>query len=158
MSRRRRAEKREIEPDPIYGSTVLARFINKLMVSGKKSIARKIVYTALEDFAKKTAQESPLDAFEQALENVKPSVEVKTRRVGGSNYQVPVEVPARRREALAMDWIIRFSRSKPGRSMVSALTMELSDCFNGQGASVKKRDETHRMAEANKAFAHYNKR
>ena len=155
MSRRRRAVKREIAPDPIYGSAVLAKFINKVMECGKKSTARRIVYNALEKFASKIKTESPLEAFEQALENAKPSLEVKSRRIGGATYQVPVEIPPDRRVAMAMQWIISFARAKPGRSMTEGLSTELIDCYNNQGATIKKKDDTHRMAEANKAFAHY---
>jgi small subunit ribosomal protein S7 len=155
MSRRHRATKRRIDPDPIYQSTVLAKFINKLMMGGKKSIARKIVYRALEEFAARIKSDSPLEAFEQALENSKPSLEVKTRRIGGANYQVPVEISTDRRTAMAMQWIIANSRAKPGRSMEDGLASELADCFNNQGATIKKKDDMHRMAEANKAFAHY---
>lgn len=155
MSRRRRATKRQTPPDPMYQSLTLAKFINKLMYGGKKAVARKIVYGALEKFAQKIKTDSPLEAFEQALENAKPSLEVKTRRIGGANYQVPVEIPGDRRTAMAMQWIILFSRSKPGRCMEEALASELIDCYNNQGATIKKKDDTHRMAEANKAFAHY---
>ena len=155
MSRRRRAEKRIIDPDPIYGSLVLAKFINKIMMSGKKALARKIVYSAIEQFVKKVSAENPLDAFEQALENAKPSLEVKSRRIGGATYQVPIEIAPDRRTSLAMRWIIASSRGKVGRSMMEGLATELSDCYNMQGATIKKKDDTHRMAEANKAFAHY---
>lgn len=155
MSRRRRAFKRRTEPDPIYQSVTLAKFINKLMEGGKKAVARKIVYNALAKFAEKVKTENPLEAFEQALENSKPSLEVKTRRIGGANYQVPVEIPGDRRTAMAMQWIITHSRSKPGRAMEEALATELIDCYNNQGTTIKKKDDTHRMAEANKAFAHY---
>ncbi|MBM3198717.1 MAG: 30S ribosomal protein S7 [Chlamydiae bacterium] len=155
MSRRRRAVKRPIDPDPVYNSQVLAKFINKLMYSGKKSVARKIIYNALEKLAKKVKVESPLEAFEQALENAKPALEVKSRRIGGATYQVPMEIPADRRTAMAMQWIIRFSREKAGRSMEEGLAAELADCFQNQGATIKKKDDTHRMAEANRAFAHY---
>ncbi len=155
MSRRRRAEKRSIDPDPIYQSTTVAKFVNKLMYGGKKSTARAIVYEALQKFAEKIKAENPLNAFEMALENAKPSLEVKSRRIGGATYQVPVEIPSDRRMAMAMQWIISFARTKPGRSMVEGLSTELVDCYNNQGATVKKKDETHRMAEANKAFAHY---
>ncbi len=155
MSRRRRATKRQIDPDPVYQSVTLAKFINKVMLDGKKSVARRIVYKALEKFAQKVKSEDPLDAFEQALENSKPSLEVKTRRIGGANYQVPVEIPGDRRIAMAMQWIITNSRGKPGRAMEDALSNELADCFNNQGTTIKKKDDTHRMAEANKAFAHY---
>ncbi len=155
MSRRRRANKRQIDPDPVYQSFTLAKFINKLMLDGKKSVARNIVYRALEKFAQKVKTDNPLEAFEQALENSKPSLEVKTRRIGGANYQVPVEIPGDRRTAMAMQWIIMNSRGKPGRAMEEALCSELVDCFNNQGSTIKKKDDTHRMAEANKAFAHY---
>ncbi len=155
MSRRRRAVKRETEPDPLYNSRLLAKFINKLMYSGNKSVARRIVYNAVEQFAKKIKAEDPLTAFEQALENAKPSLEVKSRRIGGATYQVPIEIAPDRRTAMAIQWIIRFSREKAGRPMEEALASELADCFNNQGATIKKKDDTHRMAEANRAFAHY---
>lgn len=155
MSRRKRTFKRRIDQDPIYNSEVLSKFINKVMLDGKKSTARRIVYGALEKFATRLKTENPLEAFETALENAKPSLEVKTRRIGGANYQVPVEIPADRRTAMAMQWIIGNSRSKPGKSMEESLALELHDCFQNQGATIKKKDETHRMAEANKAFAHY---
>lgn len=155
MSRRHRAEKREIAPDPIYGSIVLAKFINKVMLSGKKSTARRIVYGALERFAAKVKADNPLEAFEQALENAKPALEIKSRRVGGATYQVPIEIPAARRQAMAMRWIINYANAKTGRSMEEGLAAELADCYHHQGATIKKKDDTHRMAEANKAFAHY---
>lgn len=155
MSRRRRAEKREIAKDPIYGSQTLSKFINKLMIGGKKSVARSIVYNAIEKFASRIKAEDPLAAFEQALENAKPSLEVKSRRIGGATYQVPIEIPADRRTFMAMGWMIEFSRKKTGRPMAEALASELVDCFNNQGSTIKKKDDTHRMAEANKAFAHY---
>lgn len=155
MSRRHSAEKRVIEPDPQYKSTLLAKFINKVMEDGKKSTSRRIVYNALEKFANKIKAEDPLAAFEQALENAKPSLEVKSRRIGGATYQVPIEIPTSRRVSMAMGWIINHSRAKPGRSMEDALTGELVDCFNNQGTTIKKKDDTHRMAEANKAYAHY---
>ncbi len=155
MSRRRRATKRTIEPDPLYNSQVLAKFINKVMISGKKSTARRIVYNALEQFAKKIKAEDPLAAFEQALENAKPTLEVKSRRIGGATYQVPVEIPAERRASMAMKWIIQYAQDKVGRSMEDGLSQELADAFNNQGSAIKKKDDTHKMAEANKAFAHY---
>jgi small subunit ribosomal protein S7 len=155
MSRRRKAEKRKITPDPIYNSTILAKFINRLMVDGKKSVANKIVYQALENFAKKVKTENPLQAFEQALENAKPSLEVKSRRIGGATYQVPIEIEPDRRTTLAIRWIIKNAKSKSGRSMTDGLILELTDCFNNQGSTIKRKDEIHRMAEANKAFAHY---
>lgn len=155
MSRRRRAEKREIAPDPRFNSHLLAKFINKIMEGGKKSLASRIVYNALEKLANKVKMENPLEAFEQALENAKPALEVKSRRIGGATYQVPIEIPSSRRISMAMRWIILYSRAKPGRSMEDALAGELSDCFNNQGSTIKKKDDTHKMAEANKAFAHY---
>lgn len=155
MSRRRKAVKRYMEPDPVYQSLTLAKFINKVMLSGKKAVARSIVYRALDKFAQKVKTDNPLEAFEQALENSKPTLEVKTRRIGGANYQVPVEIPGDRRAAMAMQWIIMNSRAKPGRAMEEALAAELVDCYNNQGSTIKKKDDTHRMAEANKAFAHY---
>ena len=155
MSRRRRAQKRQIDPDPIYRNTVLAKFINKVMVGGKKSVARNIVYKAIEQFAKQAGEESPLEAFLQALENAKPSLEVKSRRIGGATYQVPIEIAPDRRTALAMRWIINYARGKVGRPMKDALASELLDCYKEQGTTIKKKDDTHRMAEANKAFAHY---
>jgi len=155
MSRRRRAEKRVTEPDPLYGSVTLSKFINKLMIGGKKSTARRIVYNALDKFSKKVKSENPLDSFEQALENAKPSLEVKSRRIGGATYQVPMEIPANRRSSMAMRWIINHSRGKAGRSMEDALANELTDCLNNQGTTIKKKDDTHRMAEANKAYSHY---
>ena len=155
MSRRRRSFKRRSEADPIYQSHTLSKFINKLMVGGKKAVARRIVYGALEDFAARVKTDSPIEAFEQALENAKPSLEVTTRRIGGANYQVPVEIPNERRAAMAMQWIITYARAKPGRTMGESLASELADCFNNQGATIKKREDTHKMAEANRAFVHY---
>ncbi len=155
MSRRRRATKREIDPDPLYNSYVLAKFINKVMESGKKSTARRIVYNALEKFTKRVKADDPLAAFEQALENAKPSLEVKSRRIGGATYQVPIEIAPDRRISMGMAWIIQYSREKAGRSMEDGLAGELADCYQNQGATIKKKDDTHRMAEANRAFAHY---
>ncbi len=155
MSRRHSAEKRQIDPDPLYGSTVLAKFINKVMHDGKKSVARRIVYNAIQKFSKRVKAENPLEAFEQALENAKPTLEVKSRRIGGATYQVPIEIPANRRSSMAMRWIIAHSDAKAGRSMEDALAAELTDCYNNQGTTIKKKDDTHRMAEANKAYAHY---
>lgn len=155
MSRRRRAVKRETEPDPIYKSRILGKFVNKVMEGGKKSIARRIVYNALEKFAKRVNSDNPLEAFEKALDNAMPSLEVKSRRIGGATYQVPVEIPQSRRMSLAMKWLITFARAKAGRSMEDGLSAELIDCYNNQGTTIKKKEDTHRMAEANKAFAHY---
>jgi small subunit ribosomal protein S7 len=155
MSRRRRAVQRSIEGEPQFGSLILAKFINKVMLNGKKSVARSIVYNALEKFSSRVKLENKLEAFEAALNNAKPCVEVKSRRIGGATYQVPVEIPAGRQVSLAMRWIINHSRARPGKAMEEALAMELADCFNNQGTTIKKKEDTHRMAEANKAFAHY---
>lgn len=155
MSRRHRAEEREVTPDAKYGNIEIAKFISKVMQDGKKSIARTIVYDAIEKFASKVAAEDHIEAFERALENAKPQVEVKSRRIGGATYQVPVEIATIRKRSLAMKWIITYARGKPGRNMVDALAQELQDCYNCQGSTIKKRDDVHRMAEANKAFAHY---
>ena len=155
MSRRRRAEKRQIDPEPLYGSTLLAKFINKVMIGGKKSTSRRIVYNALEKFAKRVKSENPMEAFEQALENAKPALEVKSRRIGGATYQVPVEVRLDRRQALAIRWIISAARGRNENTMVERLSGELLDAANNRGTAVKKREDTHRMAEANRAFSHY---
>lgn len=155
MSRRRRAEKRAIQKDPVYKSVVVEKLINMVMVGGGKSIARKIVYGAIEKLTSQLKSENPVGAFEQAIENAKPTLEVKSRRIGGATYQVPIEIPERRRAALALRWIITNARSKVGRSMLDGLSQELYDCYNNQGGTIKKKDDTHRMAEANKAFAHY---
>jgi small subunit ribosomal protein S7 len=154
MPRRRSIEPRKILPDPKFGSELLAKFINVLMVDGKKSIAESIVYGALDTLAQRSGKEA-LDAFEAALENVRPTVEVKSRRVGGSTYQVPVEVRPARRNALAMRWIVEAARKRGDKSMALRLANELSDAADNKGAAVKKREDVHRMAEANKAFAHF---
>ena len=154
MSRKRTAPVRPILPDPSYNSTVVSKFIARMMLDGKKSTATKIVYDAFDVIKEKTG-ENPLDVFLKALENVKPMVEVKSRRVGGSTYQVPVEIRDSRREALAMRWVITAARSRSGRAMSRALSEELLDAFNNTGTAFKKKEDTHRMAEANKAFAHY---
>ena len=155
MARRHRSLERKITPDAKYGNVEIAKFIMKVMQDGKKATARRIVYDAIERFTSKISAENPVEAFERALENAKPQVEVKSRRIGGATYQVPVEIPPSRKRSLAMKWIITFAKAKPGRNMVDALAQELQDCFNGQGSTIKKRDDVHRMAEANKAFAHY---
>ncbi len=155
MSRRRVAEKREILPDPKFGDQVLAKFINMVMRSGKKSVAERIVYGAIETINEKQKEIEPLEVVEKALENVSPSVEVKSRRVGGATYQVPIEVRPKRRQTLAMRWIIDAARKRGEKSMPQRLAGELLDAVNQRGAAVKKREDTHRMAEANKAFAHY---
>ena len=154
MPRRARVVKREIAPDGRYGSKIIARFINNLMLDGKKSIAERIVYDALER-AENQLRRPPVDIFEQALRNSTPVLEVKPRRVGGATYQVPVEIKGDRRVSLAMRWLINSARNRTGKTMADKLAGELLDAFHGQGATVKKRDDTHRMAEANKAFAHY---
>lgn len=155
MGRRRRATKRKITPDSVYKSEALTKFINKVMIQGKKSTARKIVYTALEKFTKNVNEEDPISALNVALNNARPYLEVKSRRIGGATYQVPIEILPERQNALAMKWIIQYSRSKPGKSMTDSLSMELTDCYKNQGSTIKKKDDTHRMAEANKAFSHY---
>ena len=154
MPRRGNVPKREVLPDPIYGSTVLTKLINQLMLDGIKGIAEAICYGALDIIKDKTGKE-PLEVFEQALKNVMPVLEVKARRVGGANYQVPVEVRPERRQTLAIRWIVNHSRARSGKSMEEKLANELIDAFNNTGASVKKREDTHKMAEANRAFAHY---
>lgn len=154
MSRRVQAPKREILPDPKYGSVRLAKFINILMLDGKKAVAERVIYGAL-DIIKEKGVAEPVETLEQALENVSPAVEVKSRRVGGATYQVPVEVRPVRRSALAMRWIIDAARKRGEKSMTLKLAGELSDAAEKRGTAVKKRDDVHRMAEANKAFSHY---
>lgn len=154
MSRRRRSERREVNPDPRFGSETLARFVNMIMNSGKKSIAERVVYGALDRIEARTNQDS-LEVLNKALENVQPVVEVKSRRVGGATYQVPIEVRPSRRLALGMRWIIDAARKRGEKGMVMKLAGELMDAHENRGAAVKKREDTHRMAEANKAFSHY---
>ena len=154
MSRRHRAEKREILPDPKFGDQVLTKFMNAIMEDGKKSVAERIVYGALERIEEK-AKTEPLAMFRQALDNVAPSVEVRSRRVGGATYQVPVEVRAERRQALAIRWLIEAARKRNENTMVDRLSGELMDAANSRGSAVKKREDTHKMAEANRAFSHY---
>jgi len=157
MSRRSQAPRRTILPDPKYGNEMLAKFVNMVMLSGKKSIAEKIVYGALDRISERTGQddERAVELLGQALDNIKPAVEVKSRRVGGATYQVPIEVRATRRETLAMRWAIDAARKRSEKSMALRLAHELMDAAENRGAAVKKREDTHRMAEANKAFAHY---
>jgi len=156
MSRRRAAEKREVLPDAKFGDVVLSRFMNALMYDGKKSVAEGIVYNALDVLKRRGgAQADPIRMFHEALDNVKPAVEVRSRRVGGATYQVPVEVRPERRQALAIRWIIQAARDRSGHSMTEKLSAELMDAFNRRGNAVKKREDTHKMADANKAFAHY---
>lgn len=154
MPRRREVSKREITPDPKYGNKMVTRFINNLLRKGKKSTAERIFYGAIDIIAGKT-KEDPLKVFEKALEQAKPLVEVKSRRVGGSTYQVPVEIRPDRRNALSIRWLINYSQGRSEKGMQAKLAGELMDAANGRGSSVKKREDTHRMAEANKAFAHY---
>ena len=154
MSRRHGAEKRTVLPDPKFGDLVLSKFTNGLMLDGKKSAAERIVYGAMELIEKKTGGD-PLKVFHDALDNVKPSIEVRSRRVGGATYQVPVEVRSDRRQALAIRWLIDHARKRSENTMTERLSGELLDAANNRGAAVKKREDTHRMAEANKAFSHY---
>jgi small subunit ribosomal protein S7 len=154
MPRRREVPKRRIQPDPKYGDRLVGRFTNVLMRDGKKSTAERIIYGAFEVIENKTRND-PLQMFRRALDNVRPRVEVKSRRVGGATYQVPIEVRPERATSLAMRWVAQYSRSRPGKSMRDKLANELIDAANERGESVKKREDTHRMAEANKAFAHY---
>lgn len=154
MSRRHRAEKRTVDPDPKYSDIVLSKFMNAVMSEGKKSVAERIVYGALERMEAK-AKSDPLAMFHQALENVMPAVEVRSRRVGGATYQVPVEVRSERRQALAIRWIIAAARARNENTMVDRLSGELIDAANNRGSAVKKREDTHKMADANRAFSHY---
>jgi len=154
MSRRHAAEKREILPDAKFGDLVIAKFINSVMLQGKKSTAEHIVYDALDKISSKTGQD-PVKVFHEAVENIKPAVEVRSRRVGGATYQVPVEVRPERRQALAFRWLVSYARSRSETTMVDRLSGELMDAMANRGGAVKKREDTHRMAEANKAFAHY---
>jgi len=154
MSRRHRAEKREVLPDAKFGDIVLTKFMNSLMYEGKKSTAESITYGAFEIVERKIGR-SPVDVFRDALENIKPNVEVRSRRVGGATYQVPVEVRNERRQALAIRWLINAARARNENTMVERLSGELMDAVNNRGAAVKKREDTHRMADANRAFSHY---
>lgn len=155
MARRRETQKRQPLPDPKYGSTTLAKFVNTVMRSGKKSVAESIVYGALEILKEKVPSEEPVAVFNQALENAKPMLHVKSRRVGGATYQVPVEIAPATRTAIAFRWIIEFSRKRGEKTMKERLAAELLDCYNRQGSTIKRKDDTHRMAEANRAFAHF---
>lgn len=154
MSRKARAPKREVLADPIYGSKQVTKLVNAIMLDGKKSTAEQIVYGALNTVGEKTGQE-PIEVFEEAMKNIMPVLEVKARRVGGANYQVPVEVRAARRETLGLRWLVTFARKRGERSMEARLANEIMDAANSLGGAVKKKEETHKMAEANKAFAHY---
>jgi len=154
MPRRRVVAKREVLPDPKFGNVTLAKFMNMVMISGKKSVAERIVYGALDIVTEKTSQ-NPIEVFDEALEKIAPLVEVKSRRVGGATYQVPVEVRPARRQALAMRWLVEFSRKRGEKSMAQRLAGELMDASQSKGGAVKKREDVHRMADANKAFSHY---
>lgn len=155
MSRRKTIERRPIDADERFGSVLVSKFTNGLMERGKKSVAQRIFYDAMDVVTAKIQETDALTVFEEAMEKVRPKVEVKSRRVGGATYQVPMEVRQTRRNALAIRWIINYAKSRSGKSMSEKLAAEIMDAFNNRGASVKKRDDTHRMAEANKAFAHY---
>ena len=152
--RKRRAVKRDVLPDPIYKSKVVTKLINRIMLDGKKGVAEKILYEAFDIVKEKTGQD-PVSVFEKALENIKPQLEVKSKRVGGSNYQVPVEVSETRSQTLGLRWLVNYARLRGGHTMADNLADEIIDASNGTGNAVKKREDTHRMAEANKAFAHY---
>ena len=152
--RKRRAVKRDVLADPLYNSKLVTKLINTIMLDGKKGVAQKIVYSAFDMIKEKTNQDA-MEVFEKAMENIKPTLEVKSRRVGGANYQVPVEVRKDRSQALALRWLVTASRNRGGHTMALNLANEIMDAANGTGAAVKKREDTHRMAEANKAFAHY---
>jgi len=154
VPRRGNTPKRDVLPDPVYGSVVVAKLINSIMLDGKKGVAQKIVYDAFEQIQKTTGEE-PLEVFEKAMANIMPQVEVKARRIGGANYQVPIEVRPERRQTLGLRWLTAYTRARSERTMSERLAKELMDAANGLGASVKKREDTHKMAEANRAFAHY---
>lgn len=154
MPRRGNVSKREVLPDPVYNSVVITKLINQIMLDGEKSIAERIVYDALDTVKEKSGKD-PLEVFDAAMKNIMPVLEVKARRVGGANYQVPVEVRADRRQTLGIRWLVTYTRKRSGKSMQEKLAAELMDAANNVGASVKKREDTHKMAEANRAFAHY---
>ncbi len=156
MSRRKGSQKREVIADPIYNDVTVAKFVNKLMLHGKKTVAQGIFYSALDELKEKVAGEEPMTVFKKALENVKPSLEVRSRRVGGATYQVPVDVRPSRRLTLAIRWLVDYSRSRGEKSMASRLAGELVDAYNNRGNAIKKREDVHKMADANKAFSHYN--
>ena len=153
--RRRRPEKREILPDPVYGDLIVAKFINNLMKQGKKSLAEKIFYQSIDKIKKQGKVDDGIELFKKALDNVAPVLEVKSKRIGGATYQVPIEISEARRMALAMRWIIGYSKSRKGQTMADRLAAELLAAANNDGSAVKKKEDTHRMAEANKAFAHF---
>lgn len=156
MSRRHKSVQREVLPDPIYNDIVVARFVNKLMLDGRKTVAQSILYKALDKLPEKVGGEEPLTIFKKAVENTKPSLEVRSRRVGGATYQVPVDVRPARRLTLAMRWLTDNARKRGEKTMAERLASELADAYNNRGASIKKREDVHKMAEANRAFSHYN--
>jgi len=153
--RRRRAEKRRRVPDARYHSALVTRLVNTILKCGKKSVAERIVYGAIDKIGEKVKEKTPLEVLEQAIENVKPKLETKSRRVGGANYQVPLDVSSERQTSLALRWIVQYASSRKGTAMMQALAAEVLDAFNNTGAAVKKREDTHKMAQANRAFAHY---
>ena len=155
MARRREADKRQILPDPKFNDILVARFINNLLKQGKKSLAERVLYTALDNIGEKLKDESELDVFKKAIDNAAPMLEVRSRRVGGATYQVPVEVSRTRRQALSIRWVITNAKARAGRTMAERLTGELLDAYNNTGGAIRKKEDVHRMAEANKAFAHY---
>ncbi len=156
MSRRSKTFKREVIPDPVYKDVVIAKFVNKMMIQGKKAVAQKLFYAAMDELKGKVAGEEPISIFKKALENCKPSLEVRSRRVGGATYQVPTDVRPSRRLALAMRWMIEYSRARGEKDFAKRLAGEVMDAFNNRGNAIKKREDVHKMAEANKAFSHYN--
>jgi small subunit ribosomal protein S7 len=156
MSRRSRTHKREVIPDPVYKDVVIAKFINKMMIQGKKAVAQRMFYGALEELNGKVPNEEPINILKKALENCKPSLEVRSRRVGGATYQVPTDVRPSRRLALAMRWLIEYSRERGEKDYAKRLAGEVLDAYNNRGNAIKKREDVHKMAEANKAFSHYN--
>jgi len=156
MSRRKKNYKREVLPDPIYNDVNVSKFVNRIMEQGKRSVAQKILYGALDELKTKVSGEEPLTVFKKAIENVKPSLEVRSRRVGGATYQVPVDVRPSRRLALSMRWIVTYARERGEKSMAQRLAAELTDAYNNRGNAIKKKEDVHKMAEANKAFSHYN--
>ena len=156
MSRRRGSYKREAIQDPVYNDLVVSKFVNKMMYDGKKSLSQKIIYGSFDILKEKVAEEEPLTVFKKAVENVKPNLEVRSRRVGGATYQVPVDVRPSRRLALALRWITEYSRARNEKNMSGRIAAEILDAYNNRGASIKKKEDVHRMAEANKAFSHYN--
>ena len=155
MSRRKKNYKREVLPDPIYNDVNVSKFVNRIMEQGKRSVAQKILYGALDELKTKVSGEEPLTVFKKAIENVKPSLEVRSRRVGGATYQVPVDVRPSRRLALSMRWIVTYARERGEKSMAQRLAAELTDAYNNRGNAIKKKEDVHKMAEANKAFAHF---